>query len=169
MGRQKGPAVLDEAWAAFIQGGVSIVASSRDREHVPRTARANGCRLSRDRRTVTALFPVSRSRSLIEAADSSGAFAIVFTQPSTHVSLQLKGADARIVETAAADARLVERYARAFAADLEPLGFSREFVRALVGCGTTDLAAIAFTPDAVFIQTPGPRAGEPIEKAAAAC
>jgi hypothetical protein len=57
---------------------------------------------------------------------------------------------------------VIERYVRAFAADVTPLGFSEAYMRALLACPREDLVAVQFTIAAAFSQTPGPRAGEPL-------
>jgi hypothetical protein len=158
--------LLDEAWSAFIQGGVSIVAASGSSEKVPMIARATGCRVTADRRKVTLLISSSQAGMLLDAARSTGRIAVVFSQPSTHITIQLKGGDAKLSPVRSGDAALMERYARAFCADLEPLGYAEDLIRALVWCAPEDLAAITFSPDKAFLQTPGPQAGESLRKPA---
>ncbi len=57
---------LDADHAAFIQGAVSVVVSSRNSQHVPDVVRGCGCRVSRDRRRVTVLVEAARSGSVLE-------------------------------------------------------------------------------------------------------
>src|SRR5262249_45586945 len=87
---------LDENNAAFIQSGVSICASSCNPDRTSALARAVGCRVSKDRRSVTLLFPKSRAEALLAAIESGGKIAAIFTEPPTHISLQLKGIDATL-------------------------------------------------------------------------
>src|SRR5262245_30814926 len=89
---QAGP-VLDEKWAAFIQTGVAIVASSRDARNTPVLMRAFGCRVSPNRQRLTLVFAASQAQPLLDVIRSTGTIAVVFTQPSTHVSLQIKGGE----------------------------------------------------------------------------
>jgi hypothetical protein len=154
--------VLDEEHAAFIQGGVSIVAGSRDASNAPRLARAVGCRVSPDRRRVTVLLSTRQAGGLIAAIRASGAVAAAFNQPSTHRAIQVKGAGATIAPADAGDARLAARYADAVIADIALLGYSEAFGHALLWHDPAELVAVTFTPGAVFSQTPGPRAGEPL-------
>jgi hypothetical protein len=152
--------LLDESTAAFVEGGVSIIASSCDGRGGLSVVRALGCRVSSDRKTVTVLVP--SPHPLLDGVQSSGRIAVAFTRPSTHQALQLKGEDARLSRRLEGDAQLNERYVRAFVSDVCPLGFTEELIRALTWSETESLQAVAFRPTAAFNQTPGPRAGAPL-------
>jgi len=139
-----------------------MLAASRGPNNIPFVARALGCRLSPDLRQVTLFFSASDARELLEHVASNGAIAAVFSVPSTHEAMQLKGVDARVEETAEKDLPGVRSYCEAFTAHLDKLGYPRQLIEALVACEADDLAAVTFTPSAAFIQTPGPRAGKAI-------
>lgn len=156
------PAILDAANAAFIGSGVSINAASSRPGALPSLARGVGCRVSADRRSVTVLFASTPAAALLDDIRRSGAIAVVFSQPSTHRTLQLKGSNARIVPQEAGDGALTPRYTDAFIADLTPLGFSAQIVRTLLACDPDDIVAVQFSPSSAFQQTPGPSAGEPL-------
>jgi hypothetical protein len=160
MVRRPDTPLLEEKWSTFIQGGVSIVAASGDSGKVPSIVRAVGCRLSADRKKVTVLVSSSQGKELLDAVRSTGAIAVVFAQPSTHITIQLKSSDARVTQARASDADVVERYTRAFCADLILLGYGESFTRALLWCDEAELIAVTFTPDKAFLQTPGPGAGD---------
>jgi hypothetical protein len=155
-------ALIGAEQAAFICGGVGVSAATCRPGALPNMARATGCRVSADRRVVTLLVAATPGAAALDDVRRTGAIAVVFTQPSTHRTLQLKGNDARIVPLERGDLDLVERYVRAFAADVAPFGFSAAYMRALLACPTDDLVAVQFTIAAAFSQTPGPRAGEPL-------
>lgn len=163
------PPLLDESWGAFIQDAVAIIAASRSSDGVPVVARACGCRVSGGRQRVTVLVSRSRGAALVAAVGSSGTVAVVFSKPSTHVTIQLKAAGARIAPARASEVRLLDRYVGAFGDEVEPLGHSREMVRNLLWCDAADLCTITFSPQAIFLQTPGPRAGELLAGGPAAC
>jgi hypothetical protein len=156
------PVLVDIEQAAFICGGVGVSAATCRANTLPNIARATGCRISPDRRVVTLLFASTPGAALLDDIRRTGAIAVVFTQPSTHRTLQLKGSDARIVPLEVGDLDLVERYVSAFAADVAPFGFPEAYMRALLACPPDDLVAVQFTIGAAFLQTPGPRAGEPL-------
>jgi hypothetical protein len=152
---------LQETTATFIQGGVSIIAASSATGNRPVIARALGCRVSRNGRLVTILIPASDP--VLDAVRATGAIAVTFSQPSTHRTIQLKGKDARETELLRTDRALSRRYAAAFVADVCPLGYSEELMRAILSCEPPDLSPVTFSPTARFLQTPGPRAGEPLD------
>jgi hypothetical protein len=156
------PALLDAEQAAFICGGVGVSAATCRAGALPSMARATGCRVSADRRIVTLLMAATPGAAVLDDVRRGGAIAVVFTLPSTHRTLQLKGNDARIVPLERGDPDLVERYVRAFAADVAAFGFSEAYMRALLACPADDLVGVQFTIAAAFSQTPGPRAGEPL-------
>ena len=153
---------LDAVHAAFIQGPVSVIVASRNAELVADVVRGCGCRVSRDRRQVTVLVEPGRAGSLLDDIAANGMIAAVFSQPSTHQTIQLKGTDARLVRVTAADRAAAQQHLRTWSEDLERIGFDTPFAAALHG-GTGGLAAIRFTPTATFQQTPGPAAGQPLE------
>jgi hypothetical protein len=154
--------ILDAANAAFMQGSVSIVASSRNSDNLPSLARCVGCRLSSDRKLVTLLVPKSRALELLDAVKISHQIAVVFSEPSTHRTIQLKGNDAEVGPAQKKDTKISKDYADAFVGEVCPMGYCETAIRALVTSTDADLQAISFHPCDAFLQTPGPRAGEPL-------
>lgn len=159
------PAVLDAATAEFIASGLSINAATTRPDAVPSMARATGCRVSADARTVTLLFAAAPAMALLDDLRRCGAVAVVFSEPSTHRTLQLKGNDARIVPPESGDAALAAAYVNTFVDGLTRLGYPGEVLRAVLAHDPGDLVAVEFTPLAAFSQTPGPGAGEPLVRA----
>jgi len=157
--------VLDEGTVAFLQGAVSISVASRGAGGLPVLVRCSGCRVAPGRGRVTLYLSRSKSASVIEAIGATGAVAAVFSLPSSHRTVQLKGADAEIGAPAAGDREMVERYIEAFAREIEPGGYSAAMAGALLWIDPDDLATLSFTPSAAFSQTPGPGAGEPLRPA----
>lgn len=157
--------LLDEGTAAFLRGAVSISVASRGAGDVPVLVRCSGCSVAPDRGRVTLYLGRSKSASVIEAIGATGAVAAVFSLPSSHRSVQLKGTDAEVAASSAGDYETVGRYIEAFAREIEPHGFSAEMARALLWIEQDDLATLSFTPSAAFSQTPGPGAGEPLRRA----
>lgn len=162
MAATAGPALLDEDGAAFVQGGVSIVAASRDAALVPSIGRAVGCRVAADRRRVTVFVAASQAPQLVADLRACGRIAVVFSRPSTHRTLQLKGDDAVVRPLVRGETAIPERYVGGFAEDIGKLGHTEAQARTLVAAVDGDLLAIDFTPSAAFEQTPGPNAGAPL-------
>lgn len=156
------PIILDAEHAAFICGGVSINAASGHPGALPSLARSIACRVSADRRSVTLLFASTPAAALLDDIRRSATIAAVFSQPSTHRTLQLKGRDARVVPAEPGDAALSRNYADALVVELSPLGHPAQIVRALLAHDTDDVVAVQFTPSSAFSQTPGPSAGTPL-------
>ena len=151
-------AALDEELAAFIQSGVSIVVAGRNDDMVGDVIRGCGCRVSADRRRVTVLVDPIRSDALLDDITSNGMIAVVFSRPSTHRSIQLKGTDARRARVTAADQAAIDRSLAAWVAELVSIGYTAEFAAAVRGRPEWPVA-LTFTPTAGFQQTPGPDAG----------
>ncbi len=154
--------ILDGAHAEFISGAVSINAASCRTGGFPALARGVGCRVADDRRSVNVLFGATAAGDVLDGVRRSGSIAIVFSDPGTHRTLQLKGDDALVLRSECGDEHLVARYRDAFVAVLAPYGHTEEMVRALLACPVDDLVVVHFTPTSAFSQTPGPHAGEPL-------
>jgi hypothetical protein len=160
-------ALLDGEAAAFLhRPGVSITAASRDARNVPCIGRCLGCRVAADRTRVTVFVAASQYAAFFDALATSRAVAVVFSLPSTHRALQLKGSDAAAEPLAPGDAELVARHVESFVEELAALGYPPEVVRAAHWCDPAELRAVAFTPAAAFEQTPGPGAGAPLARPA---
>lgn len=160
------PELLGPEDAAFVCGGVGMSAATCGHGAAPNIARATGCRLSPDHRVATLIVAATAGAAVLDDLRRTGAVAVVFTQPSTHRTVQLKGNDARIVPLEPGDTALVERYIVAFAAEVRAFGFSEAFMRALLSHAPDDLVGVQFTICAAFSQTPGPKAGSPLAGAA---
>ena len=154
--------------AAFMQGGVSIMVASRGIQNMPSAVRALGCRVlpgpepGRDR--IRVLVPVPQSRTLLQDIRATGRVAVVFSKPTTHQALQFKAEDALVAALEEADLAAVEAYRTVMSAEVQRVGFPAEGALALMACAPTDLAPVVFTPEAGFVQTPGPDAGEPMPR-----
>jgi hypothetical protein len=156
------PPMLDPAHADLIVGPVGISAAACRPGGFPALARAAGCRVAADRRSVTVLFGATIAADVLDGVRRSGAIAVVFSEPPTHRTLQLKGTDALVLPPEPGDAALAVRYREAFGRVLASLGFLEALGRAIVSCPLDDLVTVRFTPSSAFLQTPGPRAGEAI-------
>lgn len=154
---------LDAAQAAFLSGPVAINVASLDAARVPSIARGFGCRVSADRLEVVVFLARPRSRRILDDLAAGAAIAAVFSRPATHVTLQLKAAGARIQALAKGDREIMLACGAAFCAEIMALGYSASFSQALMAPTRDDAVGVAFTPEAVFEQTPGPKAGMRLE------
>ncbi|HWQ94955.1 MAG TPA: hypothetical protein VN418_05600 [Gammaproteobacteria bacterium] len=157
------PPVLSEAHATFIQYRVTMNVAARDASLITTITRALGCRVSDDRRRVTVFLPAERCGTLLDNLRANGAIAVVAVRPSTHESIQLKGTDAVIGPLQEGDDALMTAHLDQFVADLGSIGYSEAFARRVIPDRSGEIVAVAFTPLAVFQQTPGPDAGRRLE------
>lgn len=156
------PSWLSVDDAEFICKGLSITLASRDLRHVPSIARGLACCFSADAAQLVVLLSHSQSRDLLRDVAACGQLAVVFTEPSSHRTLQLKGSDARVAGIEPADHELLAASRAAFGADILPLGFDDAFTWRLFACAPEDLCRLVMTPTDVFQQTPGASAGQRI-------
>jgi hypothetical protein len=154
--------LIDAEHAAFLQGGISMCVSACSKDMVPTLARATGCRVSPERRRVTVFVSALQAAPVLECIRHNGSIAVVFSQPSTHRTVQLKGTDAVIEALSNDDPDMIARYCASFAQELAPLGFAAAPVLTLLDFPRDELVRLSFTPTAAFSQTPGPKAGEPL-------
>lgn len=154
--------LIDLQHAAFLQSGISLCIGACDNRHVPTLARATGCRISADRRRVTMFVSATQAAPVLRCIRENGAITAVFSRPSTHKTVQLKGKDAVVGGLEAGDMERIEHYRGSFARELEPMGFDEMLIRTLLAAPPADLVAITFTPVEAYSQTPGPNAGEPL-------
>jgi hypothetical protein len=153
------PLQLNASQAAFLCGPVAINAASHDAAGIPSITRAFGCRLTADRREVVILLSTRRSQAFLRDLAAGAAIAVVFSRPKTHETLQLKGARGRIQPLEDGDRQIMLAYGAAFTAEIMALGYAERFSRALTSAVEDEAIAVAFTPNAAFDQTPGPKAG----------
>lgn len=151
--------LLDEARAVFITHRVAINVASCNAELVPSVSRAFGCRVSPDRRRVTLFLSVPRSTALLDDLRAGRGIAAVFSLPSTHETIQLKGRAAAIVPLAEGDRERMRAYAASFCEELRVFGFREPFTSAVLAAAGEDAVGVEFEPTAAFLQTPGPTAG----------
>lgn len=154
---------IEPTLATFLQGGVSIVVASVGAAHRPTMARAAGCRVAADRSSVTLFVAAPQAAALLESFRTGGAIAAVFSQPSTHRTYQLKGPTPVVGPLEAGDAGRIDAYVQAFCAEVARLGYRPEAIRAVVWSAPQDFVAVSFAPTQAFDQTPGPKAGAPLQ------
>lgn len=154
--------MLDHEIANFIRGGVSISLAACGGDRRPSINRALGCKLLAGGRQVAVFLNRSQAAELLANIGASGRVANVFSLPSTNRTLQLKGDDAVVADFDAGDLPIIVGHIADFVAEVVPLGVPENVVRAIFAYDPADLVAIVYTPSAVFSQTPGPKAGEPL-------
>lgn len=161
--KKAAPPLLDAAQAVFLTGPVAVGMASHDAGGVPSLARAFGCKVSPDRREVTVFLSRRHAAPLLRDLEAGEPVAAVFSRPLTHETLQLKGERVRLAELQAGDREIMLAAGDAFAAELVSLGYPALFCKALMAPSGDEAVAAAFTPTALYEQTPGPKAGARLE------
>lgn len=156
---------LDEAQADFLTHHVSILIGSCNQRCEPSVARAYGCRVAADRRSITVFLAVAQAEAVIKDLRGGGGIAAVFSRPTSHRTLQLKGSRADIAALEPGDRELMRRYGKSFAEEVESIGFGASFGTSIMSGCEAEAVAVRFVPIAAFEQTPGPSAGQPLSAA----
>jgi hypothetical protein len=143
----------------FMRRGVSVIVASRDASLRPSVMRAVGSDVAADGGTVTVFIARSQARQLLQDIAATGQLAVVFSEPSTHRSLQLKGAKAALRNATHADEPLLARYVASMENELTQVHIPPAITRAMLAHRIDDVVAVSFEPAHGFDQTPGPRAG----------
>jgi hypothetical protein len=154
------PNPVPEPLAGFITSHISIHVAACPDGGVATLARGLGCRIAPSEPTrVRVLLAHPQALPVLEAIRANGRIAVVLNEPESHRTVQLKGNDARIDDSDADDHAALAPYRNAMAQRLKVFDTPEPFVHAILSCAPDELVTISFTPEAVFGQTPGPRAG----------
>ena len=151
---------LDAELAAFLDSGLSVMASTRDARLRPETVRILALEARPGEEEMTVFLPDAVSARMLENLRYNGRIAVVASDPLDNRSVQLKGTmvscqQATDLQRAAADAYRA-KMARSLAQVGVPQGilFRAQFWPA---------HAVRFRVEAIFLQTPGPAAGRPFD------
>lgn len=147
---------------AMMARGVSVIVGSRDEALRPSLMRAVGSEVATDGASITVFLARSQSRQLLQDIASTGHVAAVFSEPSSHRTVQLKAGQAGIRAATEADRPALDSYLASMEHEIERVGYTRVMARAMLAHRLDDLVAVTFTPEQAFDQTPGPRAGSTV-------
>lgn len=150
------------ALRAFMEGDVIIDLATADASGMPSIALGLGCIVTAAPPLITILVAGAQSREFLEVVAATRRIAVVFGHAPVHEAVQFKGRDCRVEPATPADVAVADAYVEKLERQHAHLGFSPEQTATYAGFPATDLVALRFTPEAVFRQTPGPQAGEPL-------
>lgn len=161
------PSLLHDNIVAFIEREVAIDLASASADHHPSSCRGFACRVAPNRQRLTLFVRREEARQLLQDVLVQDAIAVVFCLPETEAAIQIKGRQVALSAVSADDMLDIQRYRDAFIDGIVRIGHPRPFAEAYMAVEAGQIAAISFQPDAVFEQTPGPRAGQPVGQEAA--
>lgn len=153
-----GQGLLPAHLVAFVQCGVDTILGARREDGRPIVGAGVGCRVL-DAGVVRVFVPSSHNADLLAAFRSGSAVAATFSRARDHRSIQLKAAGAQVQDAQPDDYCEIARQCALATDDLVELGYTRAQAGAYYAYAPSDLAVVAFRPDRVFTQTPGPGAG----------
>ena len=148
---------------AMVAKGVSTIVSSRDAALRPSLMRAVGSCITPDGSEITVYLARSQSGQLLQDIASTGHLAVVFSEPATHRSVQLKAGAATLRPATESDRAVLARYVASMEHEVARVGFPPPLTRAMLACRLDDVVAVTFAPEEAYDQTPGPRAGKSLE------
>lgn len=157
------PVLLSPEHIAMVDRGVSVIVASRDAALRPSIMRGVGSAISADGTQVTVFLRRSQSLQLMQDIEAGGGLAVVFSEPPTHRTLQLKARQASLRPASPTDQPQLARYLASMQCELAQVGYGPEFAAAMLSAPLEDVVAVQFTPESAFDQTPGPRAGIPLD------
>lgn len=150
---------VPEELVDFIEGGRSILVATADADVRPEAVRASGAIVSADRRRLTILVPAATGARTRRNLERGSAIAVTFNRPVDHRSIQLKGRCVAVREAGPAEEKAAHDYRAAFVEALYLVGMSRSVVRRFA---VWPAFVAEVEVHAIFQQTPGPHAGEPL-------
>jgi len=151
---------VDAALAEFLTSGPALGVASRDDRLVPEVVRPGGVRVEPGGAEVTIFLATAIASRLLANLESNRRVALVASNVQDNRSVQLKGQVTEIRPAREDERPLMDQYRARFARMLEPLGVPRSFA---LRSQIWPAVAIRFRVEALFLQTPGPSAGQPLD------
>lgn len=144
---------------ALMAGRMSVLVASRDAHLRPSVMRAMGCAIDAAAGEVTVFLARAQAAQLLRDLETAGGIAVMFSQPTTHRTVQLKAASVRLRPADAGDAPVLRDYADSLSGEIEQVGYPRPLARTMLAHRLDELVGVSFAPTQVFEQTPGAKAG----------
>jgi hypothetical protein len=144
----------------FLESGVSILVATRDALLRPQCLRGMGAKVGGPRGPLTLYMPELVAEKTLANVRDNGRIAITFSRPIDHRSVQVKGRCTGIRACDERDHIAQERYRAAFVEQLHAVGMPRAVSRRI---RLTPSVAAVVEIEELYEQTPGPRAGRPLE------
>ncbi len=147
--------LISSELANFISGPVMMVTSTRDKRFRATIGRGTGAMYDEATGLIDIFVCRAQWPDVIENAVPGGKIAATFVRPTDYLCYQIKGVIEDITPATEAEAARGQLYVERMLALMEAL----EVRRAQFLCAR-DLMRIGFHPSDVFLQSPGPHAGE---------
>jgi hypothetical protein len=148
---------LDTELAAFLGSPVMIIVGTCDAGNRPEIGRAVGASVDADAGIVELVMSAWQWPGTVANVRNGSRIAVTFARPSDYVSYQVKGAGF-VRPAQAADLDCAGRYIKTIVDVLANLGLDRRLAAPWVT--EREAVVVRIEVDAVYVQTPGARAGQ---------
>ncbi len=148
--------LFDEAVLRQLGPGTSILVGTVDPSGWPSCCRGVAVVVHPDREGVTVYVPVATGAETVANIASNGRAAVVSSEPVSHSTVQLKGQVRGVRVAGEEEAEAVQAHFERFVDALDSVGLPRRISRTM---SRWPVFAVDLAVEAVFEQTPGPRAG----------
>jgi predicted pyridoxine 5'-phosphate oxidase superfamily flavin-nucleotide-binding protein len=140
----------------LIEGNIAVLVGTADADGVPSCCRAIAITTNDDFDTATVYVPVATSQDVVANIATTRRIAVVFVEPLSHFSVQVKGVTRGMRVAPPSDQPLVKGALDRFADVLDTIGLPRRITHSVAHWPAF---AIDFSVEQIFDQTPGPKAG----------
>ena len=151
---------LDEELADFISQGALIRLASATATGVPDLCFGLACFVDPARQRLRVAFDERQAGAVLQLAVQGGRAALVFSDPVSHRTVQIKTRDARLGGVAGSELAEIARRVSLANRRLDLIGFGDPFASTLNGYEPERLVFLHCSIHALFDQTPGPNAGK---------
>lgn len=153
---------LEDSVASFLSSKVMIIAATRDQTLKAHIGRGCGAFFDNDAGDVVLLSSASQWPEFFACAVKGAPIAVTFVEPSSYKAIQVKGQINQVVPATSEQRERAARYIEQMLPLMAGLGVNRLQLSTVFADDA--LAAIRFWPADLFVQTPGPSAGEPMRR-----
>lgn len=143
----------------FFESGVSVLVGTRDRLLVPEAARGFGARVLAGGGELEVFVPEAWGERTFANLAENGRIAVSVAQPEDHRSVQVKGTMLEMRDAAEPERAAIERYREALIAKFSVIGYPPSLFHRF---NVWPCRVVRLRVEALFEQTPGPRAGAPL-------
>jgi len=144
-----------------LEPGTSVLVGTVDARGVPSCCRGLALVSDDDLATARVYVPIATSQETIANIATTARIAVCMSHPVDHATIQLKGRAVATRLATEAEAARVRGLFKEFGAVLGTIGIPQTVMRTIVDWPAF---AIDIEVDAVFEQTPGPKAGVPLPR-----
>lgn len=152
--------MIPEKFVDFAHGPRLLFFGSRNAKLRPTATWAFGVLADGDKGTITAFVPEIEGAQTFENLAENGRASLVISDPPTHETYQFKGQHRETRPCTEADYTVQEIYISKLIAQLGPIGYGEHVWGPFV---KKPAMAVTFEVEDIFVQTPGPGAGDKIE------